>query len=61
MRVKKGKTDRFDGYAVNLMLDDDGDWLAHFVELPNVAAFAVTPEGSVAKLGFSSKIEKLGL
>ena len=32
--------DRFDGFTVNLYRDEDGDWLAHFVELPNVSAFA---------------------
>ena len=47
------KTDRFDGYAVNLMLDDEGDWLAHFVELPNVSAFADTPENALAELAIA--------
>src|SRR5260364_192310 len=28
---------RFDGFAVNLYLDDEESWLAHFVELPEVA------------------------
>ncbi|MDO9227487.1 MAG: toxin-antitoxin system HicB family antitoxin [Pseudomonadota bacterium] len=45
-----GKSDRFDGFAVNLTLDDDGDWLAHFVELPNVSAFAETPEQALIEL-----------
>lgn len=26
--------DRYDGYSVNLFLDEDRDWLAHLVELP---------------------------
>ena len=34
----------FDGYAVSLFQDTDGDWLAHFMELPNVSAFSDTPE-----------------
>jgi predicted HicB family RNase H-like nuclease len=42
--------DRFDGYAVNLFLDDEGDWLAHFVEMPNVSAFADTPEQALNEL-----------
>lgn len=42
--------DRFDGYAVNLFLDDDGDWLAHFAELPEVSAFADTPEHALHEL-----------
>ncbi len=28
---------RFDGFAINLELDDDGAWLAHFVEAPEDA------------------------
>ena len=45
-----GKSDRFDGFAVNLCLDDDEDWLAHFVELPNVSAFAESPERALNEL-----------
>ncbi len=37
------KHDRFDGYTVNIFLDEDGEYLAHFVERPNVSAFADTP------------------
>ena len=29
--MAKRKNDRFDGYTVTMFLDDDGDWLAHFV------------------------------
>lgn len=43
-------TDDFDGYTVNLLLDDDGDWLAHLVELPNVSAFAGSPEKAIGEL-----------
>lgn len=42
--------DRFDGYTVNLYLDEDGDWLAHFVELPGTSAFAATPEAALNEL-----------
>ena len=31
------KKDVFDGFNVNIFLDEDGDYLAHFVEMPNVA------------------------
>ena len=48
--MAKRKNDRFDGYTVNVYLDDDGDWLAHFVELPEVSAFAATPEGALDEL-----------
>lgn len=44
------KTDKFDGHTVNLLLNEDGDWLAHFVELPNVSAFGNTPEQATQEL-----------
>lgn len=40
----------FDGFTVNVFLDDEGEWLAHFVELPNVSAFADTPDEAVNAL-----------
>lgn len=43
-------TDQFDGFTVNLYLDEDGDWLAHFVELPNISAFADLPERALKEL-----------
>ena len=42
--------DVFDGFTVNLFLDEDGDYLAHFVEMPNVTAFSNTPEGALREL-----------
>jgi predicted RNase H-like HicB family nuclease len=45
-----GKSDRFDGVAVNLTLDDEGDWLALFVELPSVSAIAETPVQALIEL-----------
>ena len=42
--------DDFDGFAVNIFLDEDGDYLAHFVELPNVSAFAPTPNEALVEL-----------
>lgn len=41
---------KIDGFLVKLYQDDDGDWLAHFVELPNVSAFADTPDKALTKL-----------
>lgn len=40
----------FDGYGINLYQDEDGDWLAHFQELPNISAFGDTPEQALAEL-----------
>ena len=42
--------DVFDGFMVNVFLDEDGDYLAHFVEMPNVSAFSDTPEGALKEL-----------
>lgn len=44
------QSEQFDGFTVNMFQDDDGDFLAHFVELPSVSAFAATPEEAL-KLG----------
>ena len=43
--------DEFDGYTVNVFLDEDGDYLAYFVELPNVSAFGSTPAKALVELG----------
>ena len=42
--------DDFDGFTVNLFLDEDGDYLAHFVEMPNVSAFGPTPTEALVEL-----------
>jgi predicted HicB family RNase H-like nuclease len=44
------RRDDFDGYAVEVVLDEDGQWLAHFAERPEVSAFANTPERALAEL-----------
>lgn len=40
---------RFDGYTLNLYFDG-GHWLAHFVEMPEISAFANTPEEALHEL-----------
>ncbi len=42
--------ERFDGYGVTLFLDEDGEWLAHFMEMPNISAFGNTPEEALQEL-----------
>ena len=42
--------DRFDGYTVNVFLDDDGEYVAHFVEMPNVSVFGESPEEALSEL-----------
>ncbi len=50
--------DDFDGFAINLFLDEDSDYLAHFVEMPNVSAFSDTPEGALRELTVAWKCVK---
>jgi predicted HicB family RNase H-like nuclease len=50
MAKQKKERDRLDGYAVELFLDEDNDWLAHLVELPAISAFGATPEKALAEL-----------
>ena len=42
--------DIFDGFMVNIFLDEDGDYLAHLIELPNVSAFGPTPTEALREL-----------
>jgi predicted HicB family RNase H-like nuclease len=44
------KFKEFDGFTINLFIDEDNEWLAHFVELPQVSAFGVTPEKALKEL-----------
>ena len=50
--------DVFDGFTVNVFLDEDGDYLAHFVEMPNVSAFSDTPEDALRELSVAWKVVK---
>ena len=42
--------DEFDGFSIHLLEDNDGDFVAHFVELPNVSACGSTTEDALAEL-----------
>ncbi|MEI7867236.1 MAG: type II toxin-antitoxin system HicB family antitoxin [Candidatus Methylumidiphilus sp.] len=42
--------DPFDGFTINIYQDDDGDYLAHFVEMPNISAFGYSTEIAIAEL-----------
>jgi predicted HicB family RNase H-like nuclease len=44
------KHDRFDGFSVSVFQDDDGEYIAHFLEMPNISAFAETPEQALHEL-----------
>jgi len=49
-RLKMKRLDPFDGYTLNVFLDDDGEYLAYFVEMPNVSAFGESPEEALREL-----------
>lgn len=40
----------FDGMIINLYVDEQGDWLAHFQEMPNISAFGDTPLEALEEL-----------
>ncbi len=44
------KKDDFDGFSIELFRDDEGEWLAHFEELPTVSAFGLSPEEALEEL-----------
>jgi predicted RNase H-like HicB family nuclease len=46
----KNNHDDFDGFTIKIFLDEDGDYLAHFIELPNVSAFGPTPAQALIEL-----------
>ena len=48
--MKKNNYDDFDGFIVNVFFDQNGDYLAHLVELPNVSAFGATPAEALDEL-----------
>ncbi len=50
--------ERFDGYGVTLFMDEDEEWLAHFMELPNISAFGDTPEEALRELEISWRLVK---
>jgi predicted HicB family RNase H-like nuclease len=44
------KQDELDGCTVNVYLDEDGEYLAHFLERPEISAFADSPEDALREL-----------
>lgn len=40
----------FDGFIINLYVDEQGDWLAHFQEILNISAFGDTPQEALEEL-----------
>lgn len=56
--MKKNNHDDFDGFMVNVFFDEDGDYLAHLVELPNVSAFGATPAEALNELKVAWELMK---
>lgn len=52
MTQKKKRTPEYDwdGFAINLYQDGEGDWMAFLIELPNVSAFGDTPDKALDEL-----------
>lgn len=42
--------DEFDGFSLHIIEDADGDYVAHFAELPNVSACGSTTEEAINEL-----------
>ncbi len=40
----------FDGFIINLYVDEQGDWLTHFQEIPTISAFGDTPQEALEEL-----------
>lgn len=47
-----------DGFAIALHVDKQGDWLAHFQELPNISAFGDTPQAALEELKIAWELVK---
>lgn len=45
--------DKFDGFSIQVVVDSEGDHIAHLVELPNVSACGDTVEAAIAELEFA--------
>lgn len=48
----------FNGFTINLYLDEQGEWLAHLQELPNISAFGDTPQAAIEELKLAWELVK---
>lgn len=48
----------FDGFTINLYVDEQRDWLAHFVEMPNISAFSETAKSALEELKIAWELVK---
>ena len=45
----------FDGFSIKLLQEETNEWLAHFVELPNVSAYGDTADDALNELAIAWK------
>jgi predicted RNase H-like HicB family nuclease len=48
----------FDGFIINLYVDEQEDWLAHFQEIPTISAFGDTPQEALEELKIAWELVK---
>ena len=48
----------FNGFTINLYIDEQGDWLAHLQEIHNISAFGDTPEEALQELKLAWELVK---
>jgi predicted RNase H-like HicB family nuclease len=48
----------FNGFTINLYVDEQGDWLAHFQEMSNISAFGDTPQQALEELKIAWELVK---
>ncbi|MDJ0903256.1 MAG: type II toxin-antitoxin system HicB family antitoxin [Xenococcus sp. MO_188.B8] len=48
----------FDGFIINLYVDEQGDWLAHFQEMSNISAFGDNPQEALEELKIAWELVK---
>lgn len=47
--------EQFDGFTIRLNQDEDNDWMASFLEMPEVSAFGTSPEDALQELAVAWK------
>ena len=48
--MNQHKDSIWDGYTVAITQDEDSDWMAYFIEMPNISAFGDSPESALKEL-----------
>jgi predicted RNase H-like HicB family nuclease len=48
----------FNGFTISLYLDEQGDWLSHLQEFPNISAFGDTHQAAIEELKLAWELVK---